>query len=151
MTKYDRCYHRNPALRPRFYYRKGGPGGSMSQVVGSNSSYKHITNTTWVRAQPCKLQKGCTRLAIASDNVYQLLAHGRWFSAGTPASSIIKNWSPWYSWNTAESGVKTQLINQSINLPERGICYAPCMTPLIYNDDKVMESGKFKLPSFNII
>jgi hypothetical protein len=27
-----------------------------------------------------------TRLAAASDKVYQLLAHGRWFSPGTPAS-----------------------------------------------------------------
>ena len=26
----------------------------------------------------------------ASDKVYQLLAHGRWFSPGTPASSITK-------------------------------------------------------------
>jgi hypothetical protein len=34
--------------------------------------------------------KGCTRLAAASDKVYQLLAHGRWFSPGTPASSITK-------------------------------------------------------------
>jgi hypothetical protein len=34
--------------------------------------------------------KGCTRLADASDKVYQLLAHGRWFSPGTLASSIIK-------------------------------------------------------------
>jgi len=32
-------------------------------------------------------KKGCTRLAAASDIVYQLLAHGRWFSPGTPASS----------------------------------------------------------------
>jgi len=38
----------------------------------------------------CKLQKGCTRLAAASDRVYQLLAHGRWFSPGTPASSTTK-------------------------------------------------------------
>ena len=44
----------------------------------------------WVRARICKLQKGCTRLAIASDKVYQLLAHGRWFSPGTPASSTTK-------------------------------------------------------------
>ena len=29
-------------------------------------------------------------LAAASDNVYQLLAHGRWFSPGTPASSTTK-------------------------------------------------------------
>ena len=25
------------------------------------------------------------------------------------------NWSPWYSWNIAESGTKTQNINQSIS------------------------------------
>jgi hypothetical protein len=37
----------------------------------------------WVRARLCKLQKGCTRLAAASDKVHQLFAHGRWFSPGT--------------------------------------------------------------------
>jgi hypothetical protein len=52
--------------------------------------YKPITNTAWVRARLCKLQKGCTRLAAASDKVYQLLAHGRWFSPGTPPSSTTK-------------------------------------------------------------
>ena len=63
----------------------------MSQVVGlHNNSYKPTTNTTWVRARLCKLQKGCTRLAAASDNVYQLLVHGRWFSPGTLASSTTK-------------------------------------------------------------
>jgi hypothetical protein len=35
----------------------------------------------------CKLQKGRIRLAAASDKVYQLLVHGRWFS---PASSTTK-------------------------------------------------------------
>ena len=35
-------------------------------------------------------KKGCTRLAVASDKVYQLLAQGRWFSPGTPASSTTK-------------------------------------------------------------
>jgi len=35
-------------------------------------------------------KKGCTRLAAASDKVYQLLAHGRRFSPGTPASSNTK-------------------------------------------------------------
>ena len=44
----------------------------------------------WVRARLCKLQKGCTRLAAASNKVYQLLAHGRWFSPGTAASSTTK-------------------------------------------------------------
>ena len=35
-----------------------GGGGSMSQVVGlPNNSYKPITNTAWVRARLCKLQK----------------------------------------------------------------------------------------------
>jgi hypothetical protein len=33
---------------------------------------------------------GCTRLAAASDKAYQLLAHGRWFSSGTPTSSTTK-------------------------------------------------------------
>jgi hypothetical protein len=31
-----------------------------------------------------------TRLAAASDKAYQLLAHGRWFSLGSPASSTTK-------------------------------------------------------------
>jgi hypothetical protein len=35
-------------------------------------------------------KKGCTRLAAESDKVYQLLAHGRWFSPRTPASSTTK-------------------------------------------------------------
>jgi hypothetical protein len=35
-------------------------------------------------------KKGCTRLAAASDKVYQLLAHGRWFSPGILASSTTK-------------------------------------------------------------
>jgi hypothetical protein len=41
-------------------------------------------------ARLCKLQKWCTLLASTSDKVYQLLAHGRWFSPGTPASSTTK-------------------------------------------------------------
>ena len=35
-------------------------------------------------------KKGCSRLAAANDKVYQLLAHGRWFSPGTPSSSTTK-------------------------------------------------------------
>jgi 3-deoxy-D-arabino-heptulosonate 7-phosphate (DAHP) synthase class II len=35
-------------------------------------------------------KKGCTRLAATSYKVYQLLAHGLWFSPGTPASSTTK-------------------------------------------------------------
>jgi hypothetical protein len=63
----------------------------MSLVVGlPNNSYKPIANTAWVRTRLCKLQKGCTRLTAASDKVYQLLTHGRWFSPGTSASSTTK-------------------------------------------------------------
>jgi hypothetical protein len=51
----------------------------------------------------------CTRLAAASDNVYQLLAHGRWFSPGTPVSSTTKTGRH----DIAKSGVK-QKKNQSI-------------------------------------
>ena len=38
---------------------------------------KPFTNTAWVRARLCKLQKGCIRLTAASDKVYQLHAQGR--------------------------------------------------------------------------
>ena len=63
----------------------------MSQVVGlPSNSYKPNTNTAWVRTRLCKLRKGCTRLAAASDKVYQLLANGRWFSPGTPTSPTTK-------------------------------------------------------------
>jgi hypothetical protein len=45
----------------------------------------YIYDTT-VGSNPL-IRKRCTRLAAASDKDYQLLAHGRWFSPGTPASS----------------------------------------------------------------
>jgi hypothetical protein len=35
-------------------------------------------------------KKGCIRLAVASDTVYQLLAHSRGFSLDIPASSTTK-------------------------------------------------------------
>jgi hypothetical protein len=67
-----------------------GPGGSMSWVVGlPNNSYKLNTNTAWVRAWFCRLQKGALDLQ-PQVIVYQLLAYGRWFSQSTPASSTTK-------------------------------------------------------------
>jgi len=54
-------------------------------------------------------KKGCTRLAAASDKVYQLLAHGRCFSPGTPASSTTKTGRH----DITESGVKHKKINKS--------------------------------------
>jgi macrodomain Ter protein organizer (MatP/YcbG family) len=49
---------------------------------------KPIPNTAWVRARLCELQKRMH--STRSDTVYQLLAHGQWFSPGTPASSTTK-------------------------------------------------------------
>jgi hypothetical protein len=69
----------------------------------------------WVRAWLCKYKKkGCTLLAAASDKAYQLLAHGRWFSLGTPASSTNKI----DRHDIAEILLKVALTtkNQSINL-----------------------------------
>jgi hypothetical protein len=61
-------------------------------------------------------KKRCTRLAAASDKVYQMLAHGRWFSPCTSASSTTKTGRH----NIAEILLKVALkhqksINQSIN------------------------------------
>jgi hypothetical protein len=70
------------------YWGRGWPKSYVVRLP--NNSYKPITNTAWVGARLCKLQKRCTRLAAASDKVYQLLAHGRRFSPGTPASSTTK-------------------------------------------------------------
>jgi hypothetical protein len=55
----------------------------------------------------------CIRLAAASDKVYQLLAHGRWFSPDTPASSTTKTGGH----DIAEKFLKVALNikNQSIN------------------------------------
>jgi hypothetical protein len=39
-----------------------------------NNSYKLITNMAWVRARLCKLQKGCTGPAAASDKVTSCLS-----------------------------------------------------------------------------
>ena len=80
---------------------------SLMLSVLTQSHLKSIINTALVHAQLCKLQKGRTRLAVASDKVYQLLAHGRWFYPGTPASSITKTGR-----HIAESGVKHNKSNQ---------------------------------------
>ena len=55
-------------------------------------------------------KKGCTRLAVACDKVYQLLAHDRWFSLGTPASSTTKTGLH----EIAEILLNTKNPNQSI-------------------------------------
>jgi uncharacterized membrane protein len=48
------------------------------------------TSLSWIAPGFVNYKKECTRLAVASDKVYQLLGHGRWFSPGTLASSTTK-------------------------------------------------------------
>ena len=54
-------------------------------TLTSLSSIRHGFTSSFVN-----YKKGCTRLTAASDKVYQLLAHGRWLSPATPASSTTK-------------------------------------------------------------
>ena len=53
-------------------------------------------------------KKGCTRLAATSDKVYQLLAHGQWFSSASSTNKTGRH-------DIAERGIKHQNSNQ-INL-----------------------------------
>jgi hypothetical protein len=70
----------------------------------------------------------CTRLTGASDKVYQLLAHGRWFSLGTPASSTTKTGSH----DIAEILLKVMLKHQkSINPLKCLYQYRP-LSDLVY-------------------
>ena len=55
-------------------------------------------------------KKGCTRLA--ADKAYQLLAHGRWFSPGTPASSTTK---------TGRRDIAEILLKVSLNTKNQSI------------------------------
>jgi hypothetical protein len=60
-------------------------------------------------------KKGCTRLTVAGDKVYQLLAHGRWFSPGTPASSTTKTGRHDIAEILLKVTLNTKNQNQSIN------------------------------------
>ena len=64
-----------------FLFRFLGPGW-LNGLSGWNTKQQHKSLSP--------ITKRCTRLAAASDKAYQLLAHGRWFSTNTPASSITK-------------------------------------------------------------
>ena len=63
-------------------------------------------------------KKRCTRLASTSDKVYQLLAHGRLFSPGTLASSIIK---------TGRHDIAEILLKVALNtINQKSITYYTC-------------------------
>ena len=77
----------------------------------------------WVRARLCKLQEGCTRLAAASDKVYQLLArHGRWFSSDSRASSTTKTGRHDIAEKLLKVALNIKKSNQS-NQPAVGVIY----------------------------
>ena len=105
---------------------------AKARVVGlPNSSYKPITNTALVRAGFVNYKKRCTRLAAAIDKVYHLLAHGRWFSPGAPASSTTNTGRH----DIAEILLKVALntINQSIKTNESLKLDIHCMGPYMCN------------------
>ena len=90
---------------------------ASEREVTSPSDFKVVgalTNMVWVRARLCKLQKNG-----ALDSQPQVIK----FTLACPWSVVLsrysgffhhQNWSPWYSQNIAESGVKhNKSINQS--------------------------------------
>ena len=72
-------------------------------------------------------KKGCTQLAAASDKVYQLLAHGRWFSPGTPASSITK---------TGRHDIAEILLKVALNTKKKSINLYKGSVLIQYNNRK---------------
>jgi hypothetical protein len=52
-----------------------------------NATFSNISAISW---RPVSVVEEAIRLAAASDKAYQLLAHGRWFSPVTPASSTTE-------------------------------------------------------------
>ena len=92
-------------------------------------------------------KKGCTRLAAASNKVYQLLAHSRWFSPDTPASSTTKAGRH----DIAEillSGIKHQ---KSINLFLYSWCSSIFVTILVSLVTFIFPRSKFLHCSFGFV
>jgi len=74
------------------------------------------TSLSPIRCGFVNYKKGCTRLAAASDKVSQLLAHGRWFSPGTPASSTTITDGHDIAEILLKVALNIKKINQSIDL-----------------------------------
>jgi len=69
-------------------------------------------------------KKECTRLAAASDKAYQLLAHGWWFSPGTPSSSTTK---------TGRHDIAEILLKVVLNTKNQSINVSLYEQPYIYS------------------
>ena len=66
-------------------------------------------------------QKGCTRLAAAGDKVYQLLAHGPWYSLGTPVSSTTKTGRHDIAEILLKGALNTNKIKLNYTLPKNNL------------------------------
>ena len=80
-------------------------------------NFKIIQGLGWLNELPIRrgfVPGWCIRLAAASDKVYQLLTHGRWFSPGTPASSTTKTGRHDIAEILLKVALKHQKSNQSI-------------------------------------
>ena len=89
-------------------------------------------------------KKWCTRLTTASDQVYQLLAHGRWFSPSTPASSTTKTCHH----DIAESGIKynksnlqCEIIQNMLIIFWTTILTSECIRVLCYDTSQDFSKG----------
>ena len=87
-----------------------------TSVLKQKQKYKTDMCSCYTIARLCRLEKGCTRLAAASDRVYQLLDHGRWFSPGTPASSTTKTGRHDIAEILLKVALKREKLNQIINV-----------------------------------
>jgi hypothetical protein len=109
--------HNIPRLAWDSYARRGAGAGWLNDrlvwVVRSNdlSAIRRVFVPGFVN-----YKKGCTWRAAASDTIYHMLAHGRWFSPGTPASSTTKTGHH----DIAEILLKVALIHQKIKSNRRG-------------------------------
>jgi hypothetical protein len=79
-------------------------------------------------------KNGCTRLAAASDKVYQLLAHGWWFSPGTSASSTTK---------TGRHEIAEILLKVGLSTKNQSTEYWPANERVVafYNTEPVLRVG----------
>jgi hypothetical protein len=84
-------------------------------------------------------KKRCTRLAAASAKVYQLLAHGRWFSPGTLASSTTK---------TGRHDIADILLKVALDTKKQSLVLFQQMVKLLYDyTDKLTLNNETALSS----
>ena len=78
------------AKRPGANGNRGETTHGANRIWGETTRYRLSPIRCGFASSFVNYKKGCTRLAAASDKVYQLLANGRWFTPNTPASSTTK-------------------------------------------------------------